>query len=68
MHIEELYKALEGNQGKQAYITLSDDSTITPIIYGTQANDYGDIFLVISDEKHQKTIPSSTIKDIQFPH
>ncbi len=66
MHIEELYKALEGNQGRQGFIKLTDGSKISPIIYGTQANDLGDIFLIISDEKHQKSITTTTIKDIQF--
>ena len=67
MRIEDIFNRIEGHLGKQAFITLSDGTKLNPICYGTEANDYGDIYLVISEGKSKKPLSPGDIADIQFP-
>lgn len=65
MKLDELYDEIAGNYGKVCTLYLKNGSALeSRILHGTRADDWGNIYLVVSEGKSQCSILSTEIERI----
>lgn len=63
----DIFFKIEGNIGKMCNIILKDRVIIYKrILLGTKGDVYGDLFLIISEGKSERTISVTNIADIEI--
>lgn len=63
----DVFFKIEGNIGKMCNIILKDRVIIYKrILLGTKGDVYGDLFLIISEGKSERTISVTNIADIEI--
>lgn len=67
MKPSEIFTLIEGRQGEVCDVTLKNGELLRDrILYGTQGNDFGGVFLVISEGKSRTSISASDIQSIEI--
>lgn len=67
MRPSEIFALIEGRQGEVCDVTLKNGELLRDrILYGTQGNDFGGVFLVISEGKSSTSISASDIQNIEI--
>lgn len=63
----DIFTKIKDNIGKACNITLKNRAIIyNRILHGTKGNIYGDLFVIISEDKSERAISATNIADIEI--